>query len=200
MIGNAGSQDLKPVEYPTPDAVIQFFSQKHPSLRTVADMGKPLALPHRSFEALVSPQSLFFSSLDKMMPLQKASCWDHVFTCFPAGGIFEGMLQAAHELRNPIQAYRGVCRYVLQSLSGNQHTACPDVSRHSLYQAKGNHRECDAGFLENALVRAAPGELQGVALEATLEVAAAAPADFAGGFRGKASWLQGFLSHVNPTG
>ena len=57
-----------------------------------------------------------------------------------------------------------------------------------------------AGFLNNALVRAAPGELQAGALEAMLEVAAAAPADFAGGYRAKAPWLQGFLGHVNPAG
>lgn len=57
-----------------------------------------------------------------------------------------------------------------------------------------------AGFLENALVRTAPGELQGAALEAILEVAASAPADFAGGYRSKLSWLQGYLSHVNAVG
>lgn len=59
---------------------------------------------------------------------------------------------------------------------------------------------CCAGFLENALVRTAPGDLQGAALEAILEIAATAPADFAGGYRSKASWLQGFLAHVNPAG
>lgn len=57
-----------------------------------------------------------------------------------------------------------------------------------------------AGFLNNALVRAAPGELQAGALEAMLEVAAAAPAAFAGGYRAKVPWLQGFLGHVNPAG
>ncbi len=49
-------------------------------------------------------------------------------------------------------------------------------------------------------MRAAPGDLQAVALEAILEVAAAAPADFAGSYRAKAPWLQGFLSHVNQAG
>lgn len=39
--------------FPQPEVVIQFFSDKHPSLRTAADMSKQLALPHRSFEALV---------------------------------------------------------------------------------------------------------------------------------------------------
>ena len=57
-----------------------------------------------------------------------------------------------------------------------------------------------AAFLESALVRAAPGSLQAAALEAILEVAAGAPADFAGEFRSKTGWLQGFLSHVNPAG
>ena len=51
---DAGSQELADTEYPQLDAVITFFSDKHPSLRTTADPGKPLALPHRSFEALVS--------------------------------------------------------------------------------------------------------------------------------------------------
>ena len=59
----AGSQEPKPLDYPTPDAVIRFFSQKHPSLRTAADMGKPLALPHRSFEALVCPLCWVSTSL-----------------------------------------------------------------------------------------------------------------------------------------
>ncbi len=49
-------------------------------------------------------------------------------------------------------------------------------------------------------MRTAPGDLQGAALEAILEIAATAPADFAGGYRSKASWLQGFLAHVNPAG
>ena len=57
-----------------------------------------------------------------------------------------------------------------------------------------------AAFLECALVHAAPGSLQATALEAILEVAAGAPAAFAGGFRSKTGWLQGFLSHVNPVG
>ena len=68
------------------------------------------------------------------------------------------------------------------------------------YTPVGNHGKGNAGFLENALVRAAPGDLQAVALEAILEVAAAAPADFAGSYRAKAPWLQGFLSHVNQAG
>ena len=51
---DAGSQEPAEKEYPQLDAVITFFSDKHPSLRTTADPGKPLALPHRSFEALVS--------------------------------------------------------------------------------------------------------------------------------------------------
>ena len=49
-------------------------------------------------------------------------------------------------------------------------------------------------------MRAAPGSLQAAALEAILEVAAGAPAEFAGEFRSKSGWLQGFLSHVNPAG
>ncbi len=49
-------------------------------------------------------------------------------------------------------------------------------------------------------MRAAPGSLQAAALEAILEVAAGAPAEFAGESRSKTSWLQGFLSHVNPAG
>ena len=69
-----------------------------------------------------------------------------------------------------------------------------------LHPSYGEGGMGNAGFLDNALVRAAPGDLQAAALEAILEVAAAAPADFAGGYRAKAPWLQGFLSHVNPTG
>ena len=53
-IFDAGSQEPADKKYPQLDAVITFFSNKHPSLRTTADPGKPLALPHRSFEALVS--------------------------------------------------------------------------------------------------------------------------------------------------
>lgn len=51
---DAGSQEPADKGYPQLDAVITFFSDKHPSLRTTTDAGKPLALPHRSFEALVS--------------------------------------------------------------------------------------------------------------------------------------------------
>ena len=51
---DAGSQGPADKELPPPDALITFVSDKHPSLRNAADPGKPLALPHRSFEALVS--------------------------------------------------------------------------------------------------------------------------------------------------
>ncbi|CAK0785632.1 hypothetical protein CVIRNUC_008843 [Coccomyxa viridis] len=127
----SGSQEPADKKYPQLDAVITFFSDKHPSLRTTADPGKPLALPHRSFEALV---------------------------------IFLRECYKQHEGKGGIT--RGTEKYL--------------------------------AFLENALVRAAPGSLQAAALEAILEVAAGAPAEFAGEFRSKTGWLQGFLSHVNP--
>lgn len=57
-----------------------------------------------------------------------------------------------------------------------------------------------AGFMEHAVVRTAPGDLQAAALEAILEVAATAPADFAGAYRSKVAWLQGFSGHVNSAG
>ena len=57
-----------------------------------------------------------------------------------------------------------------------------------------------AGFMEHAIVRTAPGDLQAAALEAILEVAATVPADFAGAYRSKVTWLQDFSGHVNTAG
>ena len=57
-----------------------------------------------------------------------------------------------------------------------------------------------AGLLEHALVRDSPSELHAAAREAVLEVAAADPPAFAGHYRQRVTWLQGFLGHVDAAG
>ena len=49
-------------------------------------------------------------------------------------------------------------------------------------------------------MRDSPSELHAAALEAMLEVAAADPPSFAGHYRHRVAWLQGFLGHVDATG
>lgn len=49
-------------------------------------------------------------------------------------------------------------------------------------------------------MRDSPSDLHAAALEAILEVAAADPPSFAGHYRHRVAWLQGFLGHVDATG
>lgn len=49
-------------------------------------------------------------------------------------------------------------------------------------------------------MRDSPSELHAAALEAVLEVAATDPPSFAGHYRHRVAWLQGFLSHVDASG
>ena len=72
-IFDAGSQEPANKEYPQLDAVITFFSDKHPSLRTTADPGKPLALTHRSFEALVSLSADCITACQLVWLMQRAA-------------------------------------------------------------------------------------------------------------------------------
>lgn len=54
--------------------------------------------------------------------------------------------------------------------------------------------------MEHALVRDSPSELHAAALEALLEVAAADPPEFAGLYRHRVTYMQGFLGHVDAAG
>ena len=114
------------------------------------------------------------------------------WTCFSACSSLQRLLISCVVIRAQI-CYRPTIWHKTRDL---RHNGCG----HPSCRAVGKDGKGIAGFLDNALVRAAPGDLQAAALEAILEVAAAAPADFAGGYRAKAPWLQGFLSHVSPTG
>ena len=54
--------------------------------------------------------------------------------------------------------------------------------------------------MEHALVKDAPAELQVAAMQAMLQVAADATAQFAALYKAQLAWLKTYLSHTDATG